>query len=656
MHIVLYCALPFSNPLCSWLTSCQSRIARSVPRRPFSAAVPSYQTTSPPQITRRLSDQRENSRARQLADNQTPQKITRELAYRTSVRERPTSSITVTDRSQPARTPLRPSPIAPRQISFQDPTPEPGSAYRRRQSVTESGPALGRTPQYRNANLALAQGRSYNSSPLAPRFTGHQKDEPQPSIETGHGVEGTESSASTAAPSTVWDELDDLKSRIHRLELTGKVPSTSGAAMSRASDDRPPTAATNATTVSASPKRGSGPGAAPPDASSTTSSQRESQPILLSALSKTRGIVSSDVFNAIEAAAADALALTSMMGTSGQPGPISSGASTIGGMSTYGVTDRQLRRKADSICRSLTELCIALADEIGPTKPSQTASTPREKEMAEPSASPIAATLAPVPSQRRPSALAESIAPKPVLSPRAPTSLEQRRITMLASTNLSSPRYAAAPLAPLEPTVGGRKTSLLLARTRRAGTEEPEELPGRRSSLLLRTRRAGTEEPEDSRDSTALQGRKTSLLVRSRKATNEDEDESRFRAPSRAVTEVNSFRNPPREVNTQSQAPPPDSNSLGSSALPRRRLVPSSLNPRLVTPSVSTTTPTRRYTERPTVERETTSVADKLAEERGQRQFSFNQTAMLNRTGSLNRRNRDSIIPNVTSQNAQGYR
>ncbi|KAK0623525.1 hypothetical protein B0T14DRAFT_390587, partial [Immersiella caudata] len=626
-----------------------SRITRVAHRRPLSAAVPTYQATSPPQITRRLSDQRENTRTRQLPDGQATQQMTRELAYRSSARERPTSTTTTivetSARPQIARTPLRPSPITPRQISFQDPTPDTGSAYRRRQSVTESnaGTTVSRPSQYRNPNLALGgQGRTYNSSPLVPRSTGLQKDEPQPSVEVGgHGVEGTESSASTTAPSTMWDELDDLKSRIHRLELTGKAPSTSGAAMSRASDDRPPTATTNATTISASPKRGSGPGASQPDASSTTSSQREAQPILLSALSKTKGIVSNDVFCAIEAAATDALALTTMVGVPGQLGPISSGASMIGGVNN--VTDRQLRRKADSICRSLTELCIALADEAGPTKAGQSASAPREKEL-EPLTSPTVTKFAPLPPQRRPSTLVDSTPTKPaIMSPRAPTSLEQRRLTMLASATLPSPRYALAPLTPVESTGAGRKTSLLLSRTRRAGTEEPEEVTGRGSSLLLRTRRAGTEEPEESRE--APQGRKTSLLVRSRKLSNDDEDEPRFRVPSRAITEVNSFRTTPREANTQSQASPPDSNPLGSSALPRRRLLPSSLNPRLVTPATPSSASSRRYFDRPTPDRETNTVAEKLAEDRGQRQFSLSQTAVLNRTGSIStRRTRESTI------------
>lgn len=404
--------------------------------------------------------------------------------------------------------------------------------------------------------------------------------------------------------------------------------------------------------MSASPKRGSGPAANQPDASSTTSSQRESQPILLSALSKTKGIVSPEVFGAIEAAATDALALTTMMGAPGQLGPISSGASTIGGVGS--VTDRQLRRKADSICRSLTELCIALADEAGTIKVPQSAPTPREKEL-EPLTSPTVAKFSPLPTQRRPSTLTDSMASKPaVMSPRAPTSLEQRRLTMLTSTTLPSPRYALAPSTPMESSGAGRKTSLLLSRTRRAGTEEPEELAGRRSSLLLRTRRAGTEEPEENKDT--QQGRKTSLLVRSRKLSNDDEDEPRFRVPSRAITEVNSFRST-RESNSQSQAPAADPNSLGSSALPRRRLVPSSLNARLVAPPTPSATPTRRYiVDRPTPDRETSSVVEKLVEDRTQRQFSLGQTAMLNRTTSISsRRTRDSTMPQ-NGQPGGGYR
>lgn len=634
----------------------QSRITRASHRRPLSTNVATYQATSPPQLTRRLSDQRENFRSR---DVQSAQKITRDLAHS---RPSPTTS-EEPSRTQSLRTPLRPSPITPRQNSFQDSLLGDGNSMyaRRRSSVAETtvSNSASRVSQYRNANLAVGQSRTYNSSPLVPKTVDVQKQEVPQGTDANPGVEGTESSTSTAAPSTVWDELDDLKSRIHRLELTGKIPPTSGAAMSRASDDRPPTATTNATTLSASPKQKSGAGAAPPDATSTTSSQRESQPILLSALSKTKNLVSPEVFSAIEAAATDALALSNMMGAPGQPGPISSGASTVGGGGS--VTDRQLRRKADSICRSLTELCIALADEVGPSKqqpPPPPSQPTREADlMKSPTSKPSSNS-----SSKRSVAFPDSIAPKLLTtSPRAPTSLEQKRMTMLATSNISSARYATAPLTPLEPTSAGRKSSLLL-RTFRAGTEEPEETTGRRSSLVLRKRRAVTEEPEEQQQQQLLphEGRKTSLLRTRRGLVNDDEDDSaRLRTPSRAVTEVNGFRTTSRDVSTLGQVSPRGDTSLDSSPLPRSRAVPTSYNARLAGLSTPTSLGLmqRRFLGRTpaTADRETGntgSVAEKLAEERAQRQLSLSQTAVLNRTSNIStstRRHRESAIPSLHS-------
>ncbi|KAK3692357.1 hypothetical protein B0T22DRAFT_11249 [Podospora appendiculata] len=644
-----------------------SRIARAATHRPFSGPVaPSHQVSTPPDIKRRLSEQRNNSRT-----GRPTHAISRDHSHRGNTRERPTPIVTIEEaiRTAPLQTTLRPSPVTPRQSTFQDALQDGNkSAYaRRRSSVNDSnsGYSANRTHQFRNANLAVGNGRIYNSSPLVPKFGDViQKHEPQPqpqsqpqlqpqsqaqsqpqpsqASEGAQGTEGTESSNSTAAPSTVWDELDDLKSRINRLELTGKMPSTSGAAMSRASDDRPPTATTNATTMSASPKRGSGNGAAQAEVISTTSSQREAHPILLSALSKTKGLVSPEVFSAIEAAATDAMALSSMVGAPGQPGPISSGASTVGGGGS--ITDRQLRRKADSICRNLTELCIALADDLGQMKPPQLV-------VEEEPASPITMNFTGGAPRRRPTLLEESLSPKSNLSPRAPTSLEQRRFTMLAGTTLPSPRFATLPATTVEFSGAGRKSSLLLARTRRAGAEEPEEQAGRKSSLLLRTRRAGTEEPDDYRG-----GRKTSLLLRTRTQINEEEDESRFRVPSRAITEVNGLRPAPREFSSQTPTSSADNSPLASSALPRRRLVPSSLNPRLVAPSTPTTPMSGRgfHIERPSPEQhETSSMVDKLVEEKSQRQLSLSQTAMFNRTGSLNRRTRDSYIPGFVSSSSQ---
>ncbi|KAL2181743.1 uncharacterized protein P884DRAFT_234785 [Thermothelomyces heterothallicus CBS 202.75] len=643
-------------------TGSTSRIVRVSHRRPFSTSSPAQDTaSSPPRLSRRLSDQRESSRSRQVADNQTPpQSLSRESSYRTPGRESLppiATSVESSSRSQLGRNSSRPSPITPRQISFKDSFAESSSAYqRRRQSLTENNNVPSpRTAQYRSSNLAVTQPRTYHSSPLVPKSTNVLADGQQhsSSSEANHAVEGTESSSSTAAQSSVWDELDDLKSRIQRLELTGKMP----------------------------PSLGGG-----AEGNNNQGAPRDAQPLLISALSKTKSLVSPEVFNAIESAATDALALSSMIGPVGQPGPISSSASAVGGYSG-GVTDRQLRKKAESICRSLTELCLALADSTGPKKqPRPAAAVASEQETVVSPTSHLAVGDMP-PSQRRPSAIAETIA-KGSTSPRAPSSLEQKRKTMLASISVPVPttRYVAAPATPLESTAG-RKSSLLLSRIRRLATEEPEETQtqmqaqssqaGRRSSLLLRSRRNGSEEPEENRE-----GRRTSLLLRTRKTTSDAEEEPRARVPSRAVTEVNNFHPISRDTSmpaASAQTAAPEGPATPS-ALPRRRMIPLAIATRLASavPSASTpTTPARRYLERTSLQERSTpqergayqergsylersaqqerainTLAERLAEERGQqqqRQLSLGQATMLNRSGSLGRRTRETGIPSLRS-------
>ncbi|OLN94016.1 hypothetical protein CCHL11_03406 [Colletotrichum chlorophyti] len=648
------------------------RVARSSHRRPLSAAVPlSYHPSSPPQISRRLSDQQETSkkRARHSEDDGPADPMARGLAYRSGLtRDRPASVHPSEDLSRSKTfssigTPSRSSGNTPRSFTFQDPLEN--SPYARRPSLTDSNTGYSaRNSAYRQSNLSFGHPRTYNSSPLVPKASETPRAEAH--HDTSQGVEGTESTAtaSTNAPSTVWDELDDLKSRIHRLELTGKLPSTSGAAMSRASEERPPTA-TN-TTMSTSPKRTSGSNHPQGDSVSITSSQRETQqPVLLSAVNKSKPFLSDEVARALEVAAKEALALANMMGTAGQPGPISSGASTIGAGTT--LTDRQLRRKADSICRSLTELVLALSEEAAanktiqvsvPTATNETTTTPST-----PNVNKTAFTS--VGAQRRSSVSEQQqTLPKPnaVTSPRALSKYEERRNTMLASA-LPSPstRFALPPgTIPSTPGEGNktanRKSSLFIGRARRAATEEPED--GRRSSLLLRTRRAGTEEPEEQARDT---GRQTSLLRTRRGTVGEDDDESRFRAPSRAATELTT---PAHAVSHtyHSQTTANEVASPASSALPRRRLGASSLTSRLVAPSTPSLI-TRRYLER-TPERDAPASADKATEERPQlttapsRHFSLSHTSLLNRASSLSRRpNRDSTITNSsTAAQAGSYR
>lgn len=161
----------------------------------------------------------------------------------------------------------------------------------------------------------------------------------------------TESTASTAAPSTVWDELDDLKSRIRKLELTGKLPPSSAAAMSSA--ERPRTATTAATTMSSSPKHNK----IPTTLQSTIEGVPSSvHPLLHEALGNAQTMVSQEIYQKLQATAQDALQLASFANSD-----IQNERAAI-----PFATDRQLRRRTESLCRNLTELAIALATEPKP--------------------------------------------------------------------------------------------------------------------------------------------------------------------------------------------------------------------------------------------------------------------------------------------------
>ena len=157
----------------------------------------------------------------------------------------------------------------------------------------------------------------------------------------------TESTISTTAPSTVWSELDDLRSRIKRLELTGKLPPSSAAAMT--TSERPRTATTAATTLSISPRNNKVPDA-------TSSPPIESvpstiHPLLHQALNKAKSGVSQDVYQKLHATAQDALQVSSMLSQEGYG---------INGAALSPQTERQIRRRTESMCRSLTELAIAM--------------------------------------------------------------------------------------------------------------------------------------------------------------------------------------------------------------------------------------------------------------------------------------------------------
>jgi hypothetical protein len=513
-------------------------------------------------MPRRGSDVRGPPTIASREDNvETPQ-IDR-MSYQPSVRDRPVASST-----HPASD-LHRSRYAPAIRSFPS-TPKTESQLstgRRRSSIPDSnGSITSRSNSYRQSNLNFSTPRVYNSSPLVSK-----KKEIDDGPEIPRLAEGTESTASTTAPSTVWDELDDLKSRIRKLELTGKLPATSGAAVSHASGERPPTATTTITTMSTSPKRGRNLSTSPSESNGIGLPTGETHPLLHSALAKSKPLLHPEIYKALESTTSDALSIAAMTGSVGQPGNISSTQSVIGiGAST--LTDRQLRRKADSLCRSLTELCLALS-EVRPEQAQQPSSqaliipASRDRDfqsgVSESSTQRPGDTLAPM---------------KP--SPRALSRLEARRSSLLATSSLPSPRYTPSDVS----------------------TPTQSTMAGRRTSILLRNRRVGTEEAED-------------------------DEQTRFRAPSRAATEITRTRNSPREYTSQQALPELRAPSVQSSLPLRRQYVSSALNanipqPQPQPPPVSNPMINgRRFLDRSTPERDPNSnnVIGKLAEERGQR-------------------------------------
>jgi hypothetical protein len=178
---------------------------------------------------------------------------------------------------------------------------------------------------------------------------------PAPTARKGSNAE-SESVDSVNAPSTVWDELDDLKSRIRSLEIGGK-PSPSSAIPTNQSFERPRTATTAPTTISSSPKHARKQSSLPNDASGPSTATLH--PLLHSALGKAKNVLNPQLYHSLEATASDALALAAMTGSGGPQGPAFTAASMVNGAA---VSDRHIRRKADSMCRNLTDLCIALCE------------------------------------------------------------------------------------------------------------------------------------------------------------------------------------------------------------------------------------------------------------------------------------------------------
>lgn len=480
----------------------------------------------------------------------------------------------------------RPSPTTPRSAGSREISPDHQFQHysNRRPSMPE--PPLPLRSSYRQSNLSFSTPRTYNSSPLGARPADMASEAPRL-------AESTESTISTTAPSTVWDELEDLKSRIHRLELTGKLPPSSGAAMSRVSHERPRTATTTVTTVSSSPKQRGRANSISAVEPAAKPAPPETHALLHSALTKTKPLLSSEVYKALETTAADALSLSSMMGISGQTGPISSSQSTSAGTSS--VSDRQVRRKAEGMCRSLTELCLALSEGQAETPvpaSSQTTVRPGSQDSLD------TEVRSSIESDKTQMQLVTTEIARLKSSPKALSRLEARRSSLLATSALPSPRYVSS----------------------EAGTPTYASATGRRASLFLRPQRAATEDPEE-------------------------EKEARFRAPSRATTDLARFRQSPREYTSQQPLPERTlSVQTPQSSLPVRRHYQSTS----LTNTIPASKPpvslmgTRKFLDRSTPDRDTANAGQKSVEDRAKQRPSSMGYGNLqtNRPSSLDKRPR----------------
>ncbi|KAB8343241.1 hypothetical protein FH972_022831 [Carpinus fangiana] len=178
-----------------------------------------------------------------------------------------------------------------------------------------------------------------------------------------------DSVVSTTAPSTVWDELGELKTRIRNLELTGSRRRPPPVTTQSYTDynERPHTGTTQTTDLTSpnpshlihiSPKQ------------NRQIQTEELHPLLREALGKARSRLEPNTYRFLESSVFDSLELASMArGLDAGVGDTMSVAT--GTTSGGGTAERRIRRKADNVCRSLTELCIALCEGKSPASNGQ---------------------------------------------------------------------------------------------------------------------------------------------------------------------------------------------------------------------------------------------------------------------------------------------
>jgi hypothetical protein len=341
-----------------------------------------------------------------------------------------------------------------------------------------------RSQTFRPSNLQYSSSRE---QPETPKFDTPKFDA---RTEVNSRVDGTESLDSTGPAASVWDELDELKSRIRRIELGGKIPTTSAAIVNNATADRPRTANTSITTVSSSPKnqRKANESSADSTAGAQNQAGNKVHPLLKEALAKAKQNVAPSVYRVLEATASEAISLAELAGSAGPQGTIHSASSILsGGL----VVDRQVRRKADNICRSLTELCIELCG----TKTNLP--------------SPVALRSSAAAPSRRPSVQTNGESPKALPSIEPESDVVPR----------SSPSRAMS-------RIEARRASLMTPRVN-GGSRQSSQEPNTPSAMnFSRLNRANTSLHQ----------------TRSQEDEEAEDDDPTLRAPSRAMTEFRAIR------------------------------------------------------------------------------------------------------------------
>jgi hypothetical protein len=470
----------------------------------------------------------------------------------------------------------------------------------RRPSASDPLQTFGRPTSYRPSRLNNSSLREFDSvsntgSPSDPRNLGPRN---------GSHVDAAESVIS-AAQSTVWDELHELKGRIHKIELSEQMPS-SGGTMSNGSGERPRTATTTVTTMSSSPKYPFKSGASQTGSAIGGPGAASIHPLLHQSLARCKTLLNPALYRSLEAAASDALETAVITGSGGPQGSMYAG-SVINGMGT----DRQLRRKADNVCRNLTDLCIALCEgklDLPPVTPQPIVTAVGRRESRE----------MPSPQTNRDS-MARTFSRAASLEPEA----------------LDQPR--PGPSRALE-RIASRRVSMM-STGGESGTNSPPEAPesNQRDSTYSNSHTAETPSPQvvskSPRSGTSL------LRVRHRTTENEEEEPT-LRAPSRASTEITSttrrrsYRLSPAVVSREytSQHPLPGSSPITQST-GLRRLNGSSL--KLYSPrSPSIASSLVRDGSRRLTERERTGDSDATEEDANNRKLKRRSLGLYTSTRS----------------------